>query len=885
MKGGKDEVEQLLQQEIDKQKAEGSAAWEDPEYIDSMRGVYANTVEKRRYVVYDFEADVHTLRHMPNHVEADVLHVDKNNYTYEDCLKNTFRHNGYDAVEKFCDWLFTKDNYNSTVIAHNQAGYDGRFILQYCLNRGLQPTQYIRQGSRIMYMSFKKHRLRFVDSLHFFLEPLHKLSSTYSIDTVKGFFPHHFNRPENQNYVGEMPEEEMYGVRNMDADTYKKKFKPWYDEVKTNSNWDFKHEMTKYCRADVELLSKSVLKFRKMFKDKLDIDPFRYVTLASLCMAIFRGCFLPDKSIVANEQNKPISKTCKEWMIYMNDDNLIPEVPIKIDRANFDKDTYSKAIHCGKCNNDETIYYKYDKHLFTVDACDRPNKIIKEFNGCYFHGCPTCFPECKAKYNKTMERKNLLELAGYKVETMWGCEWDNIKKKLPNKSIIEDQARKQNIRTRDALMGGRTEAFKSYFKCNKHQKIFYLDVCSLYPTVNALDDYAVGYKKYVNITSEDILNDKFIGVVKCDIKPPKDLHIPVLPDNSDGKLLFHLNDMYEKTWASPELKLALQKGYEITKIHSAVAYKRYNGLMKEYVGSFIKMKIENTGVKNQQECDEVNAYHNRLGFNFEIKPENTIDNPGLRQVAKICLNSLWGKFGQRCGMDEYEFVFDYNVLIRKFINNNKITDATWNIISEDCVELRYKENIDTFIESDYISELTAVFTTANARVRLYLMLDWLHPSQVCYCDTDSVIFIYDETNPEHKSPEKHKPDNFEFGGGLGQWEDEFDGKDYIEELVIGGAKSYSYKTKYGCTKKGKIQVKQKGITLDRANDEVVNFDTMRDMVLNGTGIESKKRFQFKWDTKTKDIITNNVSRSIKSTIKEKRIIDGYDTKPFGWGVN
>jgi len=209
-------------------------------------------------------------------------------------------------------------------------------------------------------------------------------------------------------------------------------------------------------------------------------------------------------------------------------------------------------------------------------------------------------------------------------------------------------------------------------------------------------------------------------------------------------------------------------------------------------------------------------------------------------------------------------------------------DTTWNIISEDCVELRYKENTDMFIESDYISEITAVFTTANARVRLYQMLDWLHPSQVCYCDTDSVIFIYDETNPEHKSPEKHKATNLEFGGGLGQWEDEFDGKDYIEELVIGGAKSYSYKTKYGCTKKGKVQVKQKGITLDIANDEVVNFDTMRDMVLNDTTIDSKKRFQFKWDTKTKDIITHHIARSIKSTVKEKRTIDGVDTKPFGW---
>ena len=125
--------------------------------------------------------------------------------------------------------------------------------------------------------------------------------------------------------------------------------------------------------------------------------------------------------------------------------------------------------------------------------------------------------------------------------------------------------------------------------------------------------------------------------------------------------------------------------------------------------------------------------------------------------------------------------------------------------------------------------------------------------------------------------------NFIIWGGLGQWEDEFDGKDYIEEFVIGGAKSYSYKTKYGCTKKGKVQVKQKGITLDMANDEVVNFDTMRDMVLNDSTIKSKERFQFKWDTKAKDIITNNVSTSIKSTIKEKRTIDGFDTQPFGWG--
>ena len=89
-------------------------------------------------------------------------------------------------------------------------------------------------------------------------------------------------------------------------------------------------------------------------------------------------------------------------------------------------------------------------------------------------------------------------------------------------------------------------------------------------------------------------------------------------------------------------------------------------------------------------------------------------------------------------------------------------------------------------------------------------------------------------------------------------------------------------------KKGKVQVTQKGITVDMANDEVINFDTMKDMVLNttaGATMESKKRFQFKWDTNTKDIVAKYVSRSIKSTVKEKRNIDGFDTLPFGYLLN
>ena len=105
---------------------------------------------------------------------------------------------------------------------------------------------------------------------------------------------------------------------------------------------------------------------------------------------------------------KKISKACKEWLLYLNDDKLIPEVPIKIDKENIMCNECD--LHRDKLDDDEKIYYPYNKHMFTVDAVDKKNKIIKEFNGCFFHGCPKCHPECKAKYNKTMERKNLLEV-------------------------------------------------------------------------------------------------------------------------------------------------------------------------------------------------------------------------------------------------------------------------------------------------------------------------------------------------------------------------------------------------------------------------------------------------------------------------------------------
>jgi hypothetical protein len=272
---------------------------------------------------------------------------------------------------------------------------------------------------------------------------------------------------------------------------------------------------------------------------------------------------------------------------------------------------------------------------------------------------------------------------------------------------------------------------------------------------------------------------------------------------------------------------------------------------------------------------------------LKIKSENTKKNPGMKQVAKICLNSLWGKFGQRSTLDSYEYITEWNRLLLQ-LTNEKVKTNTWHIINEQCVELRYSDDIDYDVEADYISEVTAVFTTANARVRLYSMLNWLHSSQIIYCDTDSVIFAYDETNPDHKYPSNDAPDlpsNIVFGDSLGAWENEMSGNCYIKEVVIGGAKSYSYIKYDPDTGKKTPVIRQKGITLDRANSNLFTFETIKNMVLNDEQIESAKRYQFTWNKQTKDVETRYVSRTVKGTLDSKRLVlDDNSTVPFGYDI-
>ena len=466
---------------------------------------------------------------------------------------------------------------------------------------------------------------------------------------------------------------------------------------------------------------------------------------------------------------------------------------------------------------------------------------------------------------------------------MWECSFVEGKEQMEadRRKSLEVKAKECKLNVRDALFGGRTEGYKSYIKCNEHQKIVAYDVVSLYPTVNALDDYAVGFHKLrYNLTVREIQNGRFFGLAKVDISAPKQLELPLLPENKDGRLLFHLNDITGGTYTSIELKKALELGYVITKIYVGYEYKKYNGLMKDYVKCFVKMKIENSKNYTKEEVDEINKYHESIGLSIDLDHTKCKKNPGMRAISKLFLNSLWGKFGQSSTLDQREFINDYNLFVQR-CSDTKIKKSTFDIINENCVEFIYKSVEGAEMDAKYISEVTAVFTTANARLRLYNFMSWFHPSQRVYSDTDSVYIFIDYKNKNHKCPVRDKhllPTDISLGNGLGQWEYDIKGGAHIIEMIVNGCKSYAYKQSDGIE-----VIKQKGITLDYNNSLLFTFDNFKKLVMEEEVIESHERFRFK-STYERKVYTVPDKKKIRFTLDEKRLYNKYtyETLPFGF---
>ena len=102
------------------------------------------------------------------------------------------------------------------------------------------------------------------------------------------------------------------------------------------------------------------------------------------------------------------------------------------------------------------------------------------------------------------------------------------------------------------------------------------------------------------------------------------------------------------TWCHVELMKAIEKGYEVLEMHEVWHWEETTDeLFKEYVHTFLKLKQEASGypkhcVTDEQKQQYIDEYYEHEGIRLD--PNKIAYNSGLRWLAKLMLNSLWGMY-------------------------------------------------------------------------------------------------------------------------------------------------------------------------------------------------------------------------------------------------
>ena len=273
---------------------------------------------------------------------------------------------GQDTVKEFWQWLLTPEHKDCIVIAHNFQGYDSYLILKY-LDENVIPYKILYRGAKCLSMTISMFNIKFIDSLNFIPMGLAKFPKTFAQpELCKGYFPHLFNKDENQDYVGPLPCQDDYGV-NFKKPAEREAFIAWYQErVENNYVFDFRKEITSYCRSDVDILAKCCLLYREMFKDQTGIDPFdKALTIASYCLQVYRTKFLEKDTIAIFSHTRQLkanqSITALKWLSYISEKEGIF---IQHVRNGGEKRVGNYSLD-GYCEETHTAY---------------------EFQGCFWHG-------------------------------------------------------------------------------------------------------------------------------------------------------------------------------------------------------------------------------------------------------------------------------------------------------------------------------------------------------------------------------------------------------------------------------------------------------------------------------------------------------------------
>lgn len=818
---------------------------------------------------------------------------------------------GDDCIDNFIDYLMTlshkaeelnKGNVHIYVLAHNLKGFDGRFIYKNLYTRKYHNIDAIINGTKILRIDVGN--MRFLDSNSFFGCKLAALPKIFGFEKIatKGFFPYLFNRKENYEYLGQVPDLKYFNPTNLSGKDLND-LKKWHHDLREgNYVFNFMRELEYYCCQDVRVLMLATLRFRTLLLQATGIDFLtRCFTLASLSQEIYYSTYY----------NEPIGQTPVDGYLKLRNRSKIASCWID----------YQETIMNCSIEREQRI------GPYHVDGLIRDQMVVFEYYGCHWHACPCTYEDPNTIVNKKteetaadrrrkeQERREYLQRRGYSLIEMRDCEIGALRAENPSlhqfvrqRSKMYTEIEDLGDRTiRDALFGGRTENFRFITTCEENEEIKYKDFTSLYPSVLKTEKFPLGHPQVILNPEIEKIHEYF-GFITCKIIPPRSLRFPVLASRIRDKLMFVLCGRCAQasttqfckhsdeqraltgTWTSVDIASALKYGYRISKLTVVQHFESSSDqLFAGYINKFLKLKQESSGfpdyiesitddVEKETAINEyIKMYYEREGILLDRA--NIEKNPGKRQIAKLLLNCLWGRFALRDNLPQTKILTSFTELWNYLVDPDiRITSEF--LIDPDTMMITYEHINPVNAPASKTSPSLASFVTAYARSRLadaIQKIALIDEEAVAYCDTDSIIYkIKDGVDPLEK----------DVGPFLGQFTDEIQGK-VCKEAAFAGPKSYLL------------------LMTDKKSGEKDHIMKIKGVSLKGEALDAITPVIFRNMTKayaeTKDIMeitipqelitarkTEQVLRTIQQpksfcvTGMDKRLFIGNTSYPFGY---
>ena len=163
-------------------------------------------------------------------------------------------------IQKFLMFILQERFRNYVIFSHNGQSFDHQLIVEEAYNIGLTPTL-LTNGQKVLTIVFPEFNIRFLDFMLYKSGSLASLAASQKIPQQKIDFPYMFNRPENYNYSGSIPDNKYFGKAFETSEQTYERNCYLNRRRELGEVWNFKDKLRTYVHSDVHILTILATKF------------------------------------------------------------------------------------------------------------------------------------------------------------------------------------------------------------------------------------------------------------------------------------------------------------------------------------------------------------------------------------------------------------------------------------------------------------------------------------------------------------------------------------------------------------------------------------------------------------------------------------------------